>query len=52
VEVEVLPLTLAESAYVDHSLRFDAHSRERWFVRYRRDNQLARVFEADEPAIK
>jgi hypothetical protein len=48
MEVQVLPLTLGESANVNHSLCFDAHFRERWLVRHRRDDQRARIFEPDE----
>jgi hypothetical protein len=52
VEIEEPPLTFGKAADVYHSLSFDTHSRQRWPMGHRRDDQLAGILEADKPAIK
>ncbi len=52
VKIQELSLALAKAAHVDDALGFDAHFGQRWLMRYRRDDQRARILEADEASIK
>jgi hypothetical protein len=50
--VQESPLRLGERADIHNTFRLDTHSVQRGLVCDRRHNQVARVFEANEFAIK
>lgn len=50
--VEKCTLSLAEDSHIDRLLGIDSHASQRFVMRHRRDDQPARIFKADEAAVK